>query len=113
MGLSTANSTQLHMDEILAAYGEEVKALAATPRYQEPVKALTCYFLDEEGIKHRRQSPRLSQRVHQQRCESLVSKENVRIRHDCRLLLAQVEKERGPPAAGGYTSKQSEGGAYP
>lgn len=31
------------MDEILAGYGDEVEALAATPRYQKPVKALTCY----------------------------------------------------------------------
>ncbi len=37
-----------HLDEILAAYGDEVDALAVTPRYQEPVKALTCY----KGIKH-------------------------------------------------------------
>lgn len=37
-----------NMDEILAAYGDEVEALAVTPRYQEPVKALTCY----KGIKN-------------------------------------------------------------
>lgn len=36
------------MDQTLAAYGEEVEALAVSPRYQEPVKALTCY----KGIKH-------------------------------------------------------------
>ena len=36
------------LDDILAAYGEEVEALAVTPRYQEPVTALTCY----KGIKH-------------------------------------------------------------
>lgn len=36
------------LDGILAAYGEAVEALAAAPRYQEPVKALTCY----KGIKH-------------------------------------------------------------
>jgi len=36
------------LDEILAAYGEAVEALAAAPRYREPVKALTCY----KGIKH-------------------------------------------------------------
>ncbi len=36
------------MDETLAAYGEEDEALAVSPRYQEPVKALTCY----RGIKH-------------------------------------------------------------
>ena len=36
------------LDDILAGYGEEVEALAATPRYQEPVKALTCY----KGIKN-------------------------------------------------------------
>lgn len=36
------------MDEILAGYGDEVEALAATPRYQKPVKALTCY----KGIKN-------------------------------------------------------------
>lgn len=33
------------MDEILAGYGDEVEALAATPRYQKPVKALTCYSI--------------------------------------------------------------------
>ena len=37
-----------NMDEILAAYGEEVEVLAVTPRYREPVQALTCY----KGIKH-------------------------------------------------------------
>ena len=37
-----------NLDEILATYGEEIEALAVTPRYQEPVKALTCY----KGIKH-------------------------------------------------------------
>ena len=31
------------MDEILAGYCDEVEALAATPGYQKPVKALTCY----------------------------------------------------------------------
>jgi transposase len=36
------------LDEILAAYGESVEALAQAPRYREPVKALTCY----KGIKH-------------------------------------------------------------
>jgi transposase len=36
------------LDDILAAYGEEVEALAVTPRYREPVRALTCY----KGIKH-------------------------------------------------------------
>ncbi len=36
------------LDDILAAYGEEVEALAVAPRYREPVKALTCY----KGIKH-------------------------------------------------------------
>jgi transposase len=36
------------LDETLAAYGEAVEALAATPRYREPVKALTCY----KGIKN-------------------------------------------------------------
>jgi transposase len=36
------------LDEILGAYGEEVEALAMTPRYREPVKALTCY----KGIKN-------------------------------------------------------------
>ncbi len=36
------------LDDILADYGQEVDALAVTPRYQEPVKALTCY----KGIKH-------------------------------------------------------------
>ena len=30
-----------NLDEILVAYGEEVEALAVTPRYREPVKALT------------------------------------------------------------------------
>jgi len=32
-----------NLDEILAAYGVEVEALAASSRYEEPVKALTCY----------------------------------------------------------------------
>ena len=41
-----------NLDEILATYGEEIEALAVTPRYQEPVKALTCYLFCEEGIKH-------------------------------------------------------------
>ena len=36
------------LDDILVAYGEEVEALAMTPRYREPVKALTCY----KGITH-------------------------------------------------------------
>jgi len=36
------------LDVILADYGQEVEALAVTPRYREPVKALTCY----KGIKH-------------------------------------------------------------
>jgi transposase len=36
------------LDDILVAYGEQVQALALTPRYREPVKALTCY----KGIKH-------------------------------------------------------------
>lgn len=36
------------LDEILADYGQEVEALAASPQYREPVKALTCY----KGIKH-------------------------------------------------------------
>ena len=36
------------LDDILVAYGEEVEALAVTPRYREPVKALTCY----KGVKH-------------------------------------------------------------
>jgi len=36
------------LDEVLRAYGEEVESLAVSPRYQEPVKALTCY----KGIKH-------------------------------------------------------------
>ncbi|MDH3317910.1 MAG: transposase, partial [Gammaproteobacteria bacterium] len=35
------------LDDILAAYGEEVEALVVTPQYREPVKALTCY----KGIK--------------------------------------------------------------
>ncbi len=35
------------LDETLATYSEEVDALALVPRYQEPVKALTCY----KGIK--------------------------------------------------------------
>lgn len=37
-----------HMDEMLAAYGEEVEALAVTPRYRESVQVLICY----KGIKH-------------------------------------------------------------
>ena len=37
-----------NLDEILAAYGVEVEALAVAPRYEEPVKALTCY----KGIKN-------------------------------------------------------------
>lgn len=36
------------VDEILVEYGKEVQALALTPRYREPVKALSCY----KGIKH-------------------------------------------------------------
>ncbi len=36
------------LDDILVAYGEEIGALAVTPRYREPVKALTCY----KGIKY-------------------------------------------------------------
>ncbi len=36
------------LDEILLAYGEEVEALAATPRYRESVEALVCY----KGIKN-------------------------------------------------------------
>lgn len=36
------------LDDILAAYGEEVEALAVAARYREPVQALTCY----KGIKH-------------------------------------------------------------
>ena len=36
------------LDDILADYGREVEALAVSPRYREPVKALTCY----KGIKH-------------------------------------------------------------
>jgi hypothetical protein len=34
-----------NLDEILAAYGVEVEALAASSRYQEPVKALTCFSI--------------------------------------------------------------------
>ena len=37
-----------NLDDILAAYGEEVDALAATAKYQNPVMALTCY----KGIKN-------------------------------------------------------------
>ena len=36
------------LDDILAAHGEEVEALAVTPRYRDPVTALTCY----KGIKN-------------------------------------------------------------
>jgi transposase len=36
------------LDELLAAYSEEVEALALAPRCREAVKALTCY----KGIKH-------------------------------------------------------------
>jgi transposase len=36
------------VDDILADFGQEDEALAVTPRYREPVKALTCY----KGIKH-------------------------------------------------------------
>jgi transposase len=41
-----------HLDEILAAYGVEVEALAVAPRYEEPVRALTCFFFWKEGIKN-------------------------------------------------------------
>jgi transposase len=37
-----------NLDEILAAYGVQVEALAVNSRYEAPVKALTCY----KGIKH-------------------------------------------------------------
>ena len=37
-----------HLDETLALYGVEVEALAVSARYEEPVKALTCY----KGIKN-------------------------------------------------------------
>ena len=37
-----------NLDEILADYGHEVEALAASPRYREAVKAVTCY----KGVKH-------------------------------------------------------------
>ena len=37
-----------NLDEIVAAYGVEVEALAVSSRYKEPVKALTCY----KGIKN-------------------------------------------------------------
>ena len=37
-----------NLDELLAAYGVEVEALAVSSRYEEPVKALTCY----KGIKN-------------------------------------------------------------
>jgi len=36
------------LDEILAAYTEEIEAMAARPEYQKPVAALTCY----KGIKN-------------------------------------------------------------
>ena len=36
------------LDATVAAYGEEVEALAVGPRYRESVQALTCY----KGIKH-------------------------------------------------------------
>ena len=36
------------LDESLAAYGEEIEALAVAPKYRAPVQALTCY----KGIKH-------------------------------------------------------------
>jgi transposase len=41
-----------HLDGILAAYGVEVEALAVSSRYEEPVKALTCFFFWKEGIKN-------------------------------------------------------------
>ena len=41
-----------NMDEILAACGAEVEVLAVAPRYEEPVKALTCYFFWKGGIKN-------------------------------------------------------------
>jgi len=33
-----------NLDEILVACGVEVEALAVSSRYEEPVKALTCFF---------------------------------------------------------------------
>jgi transposase len=41
-----------NLDEILVAYGVEVEALAVAPRYEEPVKALTCFFFSKGGIKN-------------------------------------------------------------
>jgi transposase len=37
-----------NLNGILAKYDEQIEALAASPRYQAPVQALTCY----KGIKH-------------------------------------------------------------
>ncbi len=42
-----------NLDEILVAYGVEVEALAVSSRYEEPVKALTCFFFSKGGIKNR------------------------------------------------------------
>jgi transposase len=37
-----------NLNGILVEYGEQIEALASSPRYQKPVQALTCY----KGIKH-------------------------------------------------------------
>ncbi len=48
MNLSLLVRQLKSLNDILAAYGEEVEALVVAPRYREPVKTLTCY----KGIKH-------------------------------------------------------------
>jgi len=63
-----------NLDEILEAYGEEIEALAVTPRYQEPIKALTLL---------------------RQTCE-----EPNRIRSNRRSMFTSVEQERESPATG-------------
>ena len=52
MNLSLLFRQLKNLDEILAAYGVEVEALAVAPRYEEPVKALTCFFFWKGGIKN-------------------------------------------------------------
>lgn len=37
-----------NLNNILAEYGQQIEALAKTPRYEQPVQALTCY----KGIKN-------------------------------------------------------------
>ncbi|MDA1075761.1 MAG: hypothetical protein O3A63_13515 [Proteobacteria bacterium] len=54
MNLSLLFRQLKNLDEILVAYGVEVEALAVEPRYEEPVKALTCFFFgrrDQEPVR--------------------------------------------------------------